>query len=118
MAVSVTKTLGVSRIVEPSAGGGTPTPEAPTVITSNSTLSEAKVYYVDATSGEITVTLAAASTLEGEQIVIKKTNTNGNDVIIDGNGAETIDGDTAITLIGGNLPSVTLLSNGASWGIL
>jgi hypothetical protein len=53
---------------------------------------------VDASGGNVTVTLpAASSTTLGLKLSIKKIDTSGNNVIIDGDGSETIDGQTTMT---------------------
>ena len=69
----------------------------------------------DATSAAVTYTLPLAVT--GVQIDIKKTDSSSNAVIIDGSGAETIDGATTATL-GGQYDSVTVSSDETSWHIV
>lgn len=75
------------------------------------------VLLVDATSGAITITLYAASGNSGKTIRIKKTDSSFNNVTIDGNSSETIDGATTIKL---NIQdeAVTLLCDGSNWEIL
>ncbi len=77
-----------------------------------------KLIRVDATSGAITIALLAAATAgDGFQIAIKKTDSSGNAVTIDGNGSETIDGALTIALNNQNEVAV-LISNGTSWNII
>lgn len=47
---------------------------------------------VDATSGSLTMTLPTAASSTGKVFYIKKIDSSANSVIIDGAGAETIDG--------------------------
>jgi hypothetical protein len=64
----------------------------------------------------VTVTLEAAASAIKRRIDIKKLGGTAN-VIIDGNGAETIDGATTITLTM-QYEAVTLVSDGSNWFIL
>ncbi len=58
-----------------------------------------KLIRADATSGTLTITLLAAATAgDGFMVAIKKIDSSGNTVIIDGNSSETIDGATTLTL--------------------
>ena len=72
----------------------------------------------DTTGGGFTITLPAANTCTGRIYVIKKVigNSGANNVTIDGNGAETIDGAATITLQCKS--SIMIQSDGASWYIL
>jgi hypothetical protein len=72
----------------------------------------------DTTGGGFTITLPAANTCTGRIYVIKKVigNSGVNNVTIDGNGAETIDGAATITLQCKS--SVMIQSDGANWYIL
>ena len=82
---------------------------------STSTTDRNKTLLIDATSGAITVNLLAAATAaDGFQITIKKTDSSSNDVTIDGNASETIDGSTTLVLDGEN-NSVTLVCDGSNW---
>lgn len=47
---------------------------------------------VDASGGNVTVTLPAAASFPGRILVVKKIDSSGNSVTIDGNASETIDG--------------------------
>lgn len=71
---------------------------------------------VDATAGDVTVTLPAASGSQGRTLVIKKTDSTTNLVIIDGNGSETID-DATTQSIAAQYVSVMLICDGSEWWI-
>lgn len=71
----------------------------------------------DATSGAITITLPAASTSSGKIYNIKKIDASGNNVVIDGNASETIDGATTQTITA-QWTNRTIQSNGTAWFIL
>ena len=71
----------------------------------------------DATSGDITITLPAATTCTGRTYNIKKKDASANLVIIDGNGAETIDGGLT-TSITTQYESITIQCDGSNWWII
>lgn len=68
----------------------------------------------DATGGNITFTLPTAVGIAGVMYVVKKMDATGNSVIIDGNGAETIDGATTLSITV-QYTSVMLQSDGTNW---
>lgn len=74
------------------------------------------VLLCDATGAAFTVTLPAAATVTGSSISVKKTDSSGNAVTIDGNGAETIDGATTLAL-STQYEAVTLWSDGSNWWV-
>lgn len=77
-----------------------------------------KLIRADATSGTLTVTLLAAATAgDGFTLAVKKTDSSGNAVIIDGNSSETIDGNTTLTL-SNQYEVAVLISNGTSWSVV
>ncbi len=87
-------------------------------ITSNTTLTSA--YYVilcNATSGAITVTLPDASNNNRRIYNIKKTDSSGNSITIDGNASETIDGILTKSL-DVQYESLTIICDGSNWYIL
>lgn len=87
-------------------------------ITGNTTLTTANdVILVDASGGVITVTLPAAAVRSGKQFDIKKIDSSGNAVTVDGDGSETIDGATT-KVISSQYDSVTIMSSGTEWFIL
>jgi len=82
-----------------------------TVTTSN------EVVFVNASSGEVDVTLYAASSNGGRKLIIKKTDSSGNAVNILRTSSETIDGATSIILYHQN-ESITLVSDNSNWFIV
>ena len=69
---------------------------------------------VDATVGNITLNLPAAVGSEGKEYIIKKIDATANTVIIDPDGAETIDGAATKTL-SSQWQSLSVVSDGTSW---
>jgi hypothetical protein len=74
------------------------------------------VILYDPTGGGSTVNLPAAASNSGRVLVVKHSSTSGNTVTLDGNGAETIDGNLTIALSA--LTSVTLICNGTGWFLI
>jgi len=72
---------------------------------------------VDATSGDVTLTLPTALSAESMIYHFKKIDASSNQMIIDGNGSETIDGalNKQTNL---QYATYTIQSNGSSWYIL
>jgi len=88
-----------------------------TTITGDTTLTtDNVVVFVNATSGEVDVTLYAATSNGGRTLVIKKTD-SGNTVNILRAGSETIDGATSLALYHQN-ESITLMSDNSNWFIV
>ncbi len=85
-------------------------------INSNYTASHESILIADASSGNITITLPAASSVDGRTYTIKKS-TAANQVIVDGNGAETIDGAATKTL-SAQYAKLTLVSNSGNWFVI
>lgn len=80
---------------QPSVGG------LPNIVSKNANYiatTDDDIVLVDASSGAVTITLYASSGNTGRELVIKKIDSTFNEVIIDGNAAETIDGDLTTTL--------------------
>jgi len=69
----------------------------------------------DATSGNITITLPAATSSQREFCIVKTDNTS-NTVVVDGNSSETINGATTITL-SSQYDAITITTDGTSWYI-
>lgn len=86
----------------------------------NTTVTDAdrnKVFLVDSTSGNITLTLPAAATVgSGFTIAVKKV-VSANSVIIDGNASETIDGAVTKTL-STQYDAVVIACDGSNWSII
>lgn len=75
------------------------------------------VWRCDATSGAITLNLPTAKVAAGRTIVVKKIDSSGNAVTIDGNGSETIDGATTLA-ISSQWGTARLYSNGKTWDVV
>lgn len=71
----------------------------------------------DATAGAFTVSLPAASTCAGLEYVVKKIDSSGNAITIDGSGSETIDGATTYSLAS-QYKYVIIHSNGTGWWVV
>jgi hypothetical protein len=76
-------------------------------------LSEAALYLIDASSGAITVTLPAASSMGSRAFMFKRIDSSANAVIIDANSTETIDGELTLEL-SSQYDSVILASSGSA----
>lgn len=76
-----------------------------------------QVYLVDASGGAVTITLPPAKDAKGEWVLIKKTNSGTPNVTVDGDGSETIDGSTTLTISGHN-DHYKIASNGISWYVV
>lgn len=74
------------------------------------------LYLCNAASGAITATLPAAATSAGLTLRFKKTD-NVNNVVLDGNASETIDGATTKTL-STQYQSCTIYCDGSNWHVL
>jgi hypothetical protein len=75
------------------------------------------IILADTTSAGFTLTLPTASGNTGKIFEIKKIDSTNNIVTIDGNGSETIDGDTTKKLATQN-EAVTITSDGTNWVVL
>lgn len=87
------------------------------VTTSETLSSSTQFVWVDATLGNVIVTLGAATDNERTVHTIKKIDSSGHTVTIDANGTETIDGEQTIVL---NLQYayVTIVCDGTEWFII
>lgn len=74
------------------------------------------IVLVDSTSGHITLTLPTAVSITGKRYIIKLIEAT-NTCIIDGSGAETVDGATTKVLSVLNA-FVTIVSDGTNWRII
>ena len=68
-------------------------------------------------TGSYTVTLPAASSNTNRVYAIKNIDTDGDDITIDGNASETIDGTTTFNLSTYN-QTITIASDGSNWFII
>lgn len=88
-------------------------------LTSSSSLTETIGLYtklIDATSGNVTITLPTAAG-NMAAFIIKKIDSSANTVIIDGNSSETIDGDTTVTIYD-QYNYIEIISDGTNWKII
>ncbi|MCI0330450.1 MAG: hypothetical protein L0196_05795 [candidate division Zixibacteria bacterium] len=92
---------------------------AVTAITVNSTLNESHSIVLASTPGvsDVVITLPTAVGIAGRQYTIKKADAAAHTVVVDANGAETIDGAFLYNLTAQN-KYVTLVSNGANWFVI
>lgn len=87
-------------------------------VSTNTTLNATNaIVLVDATSGAITITLPTAASANGRHYTIKKIDSSSNAVTVDGDGAETIDGATTVSLAA-QYDAVEVVSNGTAWFIV
>jgi hypothetical protein len=83
----------------------------------NTTLDETNsVELVDASGGAITITLPAAANVTNRHYWIKKIDSSGNSVTVDGNGAETIDG-SATAILSVQYDAIHIVCDGTGWHI-
>lgn len=75
------------------------------------------VVIADATSNNVTVTLPAASTVNGYRFYVKRKDGSANSVTVARSGGDTIDGATSVTL-DAQYTSITVVSDGSNWYIL
>jgi hypothetical protein len=76
------------------------------------------VVLADTTSNAVTVNLPAANTQKNRRFVVKfKTKGGSNNVTVDANASETIDGSTTQTLDAAN-ECIVMLSDGTAWYII
>ena len=68
-------------------------------------------------TGSYTVTLPAASSNTNRLYTIKNIDTDGDDITIDGNASETIDGTTTFNLSTYN-QTITITNDGSNWFII
>ena len=73
--------------------------------------------FADATSGNVTITLPAASGNSGYRFYVKRIDNAANTCTIARTGADTIDGQTSLSL-DLQYTSVAIVSNGSAWYIL
>ena len=74
------------------------------------------VILTTSSSGNVTITLYSASSNNGKIIQVKKM-VAANSVVVDGSGAETIDGNSTITITA-QYYNLTLCCDGSNWHIL
>ena len=88
-------------------------------ISSDETLSDfsgGKILLVNSSGGDVTVTLPASANHAGEIVKVKKIST-ANNVILEGNASETLDGSLNITLESPRA-ALSLISDGSNWFVM
>ncbi len=75
------------------------------------------VIFADATSGNVTITIPAATSFSGYRFYVKRIDASANTCTIARSSTDTIDGATSFTL-DVQYTSVMLVSNGTAWFIL
>lgn len=110
-------TLTTSTLTSPTINGAKSPTTSVTATTHTHAVTENMLLVDDDTAGAIvTVNLIAAATAgDGYELTIKKLGTTAN-VVIDGNGSETIDGELTATLTT-QYESITIKTNGTNWFI-
>ena len=98
------------------AGGAGSNLTVVTVTTTSHTAAAAQATMVDDDTAASTVTITLPAGTANDQQVIKKLGSTAN-VIVDGDGSETIDGATTFTLTA-QYASLTLIWNGTEWSII
>ena len=88
-----------------------------TITTTTHSAANFPIILCDATSNAITVNLPQASTSANLVYNIKKIDSTGNTVTIDGNASETIDGATT-SVLATQYDSATIVCDGSNWFIL
>lgn len=87
-------------------------------ITSNTTANtQAYVYLIDATSGNVTVTLPAATGVVGLYYKFKRMDNSGNTITIQRAGSDTIDGSTSFTLTTQYEVKEIMAISTSAWGV-
>ncbi len=76
------------------------------------------IILVQSAGGAFTMTLPAASTAKGQILIIKKIDADANAVTLDGDGAETIDGQATNAEIDANYDMLMLICDGSEWHIV
>lgn len=73
--------------------------------------------FVDATSANVTVTLPPVADARGREILVKKIDSSGHTVTIDGDGSETIDGATT-KVLSSQWDSARIVSTASFWYVV
>jgi len=75
------------------------------------------ILIADAAAATVTVNLPAAADSLGRMLVVKKIDSSGNYVVLDGNGSETIDDETTQSITT-QYTSLSIACDGAEWWII
>jgi hypothetical protein len=76
------------------------------------------IVFLDASGGAFTVTMPPASVCMNRVFRLKRTEAGANDITIQGQGGDNIDGAATVVLSSGALNSTTLASDGSNWWIM
>jgi len=106
-----------NRIATYLQGGGATRGTYRSVETTGNVQSGDYLLLCNSTGGAVTITLPPAALVPGRIYVFKRVNAGANNVVVDGYGAETIDGAATYTL-SSQWAGVTVMSNGTAWFII
>jgi hypothetical protein len=106
-------TIATDGTISSTASGGTSALTVNTVTSATYTASAQECILANDTSNSIAITLPAASTWSGQQIIIKKIKSTSNSITITPNGTETIDGSSSLSITNA-YNSATLISDGSN----
>jgi hypothetical protein len=119
--ILVRDTDGVFKVRDVSTIGGGTAGGTSTVIVSNPSTpyvpSNNEIVLWDTTSGNKVINLPSASTSTNFIIRIKKADATINTLTINGDGSDTIDGNSSVTLTG-SYHSLTIICDGTNWFII
>ena len=82
-----------------------------------SAITGSSIIYCDTTSNDVTIDLPTAATSAGLKYVIKRISGTTNNVIIDANGSELIDGESTIVMYD-QYDSLTVHCDGNQWYVI
>lgn len=89
-----------------------------TTVTTNTILGASDlVVLCNASSGAITLNLPAASSNSGRTYIVKKIDSSGNRVILDGSSSETID-DSTTYILTSQYDSIQVMCDGTEWWVI
>jgi hypothetical protein len=58
-----------------------------------------EIIWVDASAGDVTVTLYSSATVQGQEFIVEKIDSTTNKVIVAGSGSDTVNGDPTFDLL-------------------
>lgn len=118
--IGTTRDIGVpsdATVTKAKLAAGAMSADKKSKTTNYTAASDDDVILCDASSGAFTITLPTAVGIGGKIYIIKKTDSSTNKVSIDGNGAETLDGQTIIKLYV-QYQTIKIMSDGTNWAVL
>lgn len=105
--------MGTTGSYNPPGGGATITVVP---IAGDTTAVVDTLYLCDSTGGAFTVTLPPAASASGHEVIVKQV-AGVDDVVVEGDKAEAIDGDLSQT-VGGAWNALAVRSDGTGWFII